>query len=291
MFESDDMDGYIVFHECTIEDGSWTKIDKRMLAHYVSTNGTIELVPPYVLGNLKPLNDSNVNISHIPPIENEVLKSVGKYMPEIQHSLEHNAEIKKKGLKFLRQDIIELDKQQREAEGRKADNLKKDKDHKISKLNDFEQSIDLERTITPVSPKMITAVRVIPVNTTENKEDIRDDVERAAMIHVMKHEKDNGRQPVDVSKDNVGWDIESTATDGDKLLIEVKGLAGTGKVRMSWNEWQKAHEHGESYYLYVVANSLLSDPELIIVKDPISNLKFNEEIGFSIPFKTVKDAS
>lgn len=290
VFESDEMDGYIVFHECAIEDGSWIKIDKRMLAHYVSTDGTVELVPPYVLGNLKPLDGNNVDISHIPPIENEVLKSVEKYIPEIQHSLEHNAEIKKKGLKFLRQDIIELDKQQCEAEGRKADNLKKDKERKILKLNDFEQSIDLEQTITPVLPKMITAVRVIPANTTEKKEDIRDDVEQAAMLYVMKYEKENGRQPVDVSKDNVGWDIESATENGDKLLIEVKGLAGTGKVRMSWNEWQKAHEYGKSYYLYVVANALLSDPELIIVKDPISNLKFNEEIGFSIPFKTVKDA-
>ena len=239
-----------------------------MLAHYVSMDGTVELVPPYVLGNLKPLDGNNVDISHIPPIENEVLKSVEKYIPEIQHSLEHNAEIKKKGLKFLRQDIIELDKQQRESEGRKADNLKKDKERKISKLNDFEQSIDLEQTITPVLPKMITAVRVIPANTTDKKEDIRDDVEQAAMLYVMKYEKENGRQPVDVSKYNVGWDIESTTTNGDKLLIEVKGLAGTGKVRMSWNEWQKAHEYGKSYYLYVVANALLSDPELIIVKEP-----------------------
>ena len=290
VFESYDMDGYIVFHECTIEDGSWTKIDKRMLAHYVSTNGTVELVPPYVLGNLKPLDNNSVEISHISSIENEVLKSMEKYMIEIQHNLDHNAEIKKKGLKFLSQDINELDKRQREAEGRKAENLKQDKEHKISKLNDFEQSIDLERTITPVSPKMITAVRVIPVNTTEKKEDIRDDVEQAAMLYVMKYERENGRQPVDVSKDNAGWDIESVAENGDKLLIEVKGLAGTGKVRLSWNEWKKAHEYGKSYYLYVVAHALLSDPELIIVKDPISNLKFNEEIGFSIPFKTVKDA-
>ena len=291
VFESDDMDGYIVFHECAIEDGGWTKIDRRMLAHYISMDGVIESVPPYVLGNLKPLNDGNVNISHIQPIEDEVLKSMEKYIPEIRHGLERNAAIKKKGLKFLSQDINDLDRRQRDEDEKKAEKTRKQKEKKISELKEFEQAIEFERNIRPVLPKMITAVRVIPVNTVEKREDIRDDVERTAMIHVMKHEKDNGRQPVDVSKDNVGWDIESTATDGDKLLIEVKGLAGTGKVRMSWNEWQKAHEHGESYYLYVVANSLLSDPELIIVKDPISNLKFNEEIGFSIPFKTVKDAS
>ena len=291
VFESDDMDGYIVFHECAIEDGGWTKIDRRMLAHYVSADGKIESVPPYVLGNLKPLDGINVDMSRIPPIEDEVLNSMEKYVPEIRRGLERNAAIKKKGLKFLNHDINELDRRQRNEEGRKAEKLRVEKEYKIAKLEEFKQDIKLERNISPVLPKMITAVRVVPANAPKQAEDIRGIVEKAGMDYTVEYEKAHGRNPVDVSKENYGWDIESTGEDGAKRLIEVKALSGTGKVRISWKEWKKALEHCDSYYLYVLSNALSTDRDLVVCKDPASVLTPTEEIGFSISFQTVKEAS
>ena len=291
IFESDDMDGYIVFHECAIEDGRWAKIDRRMLTHYVSMDGRIEPVPPYVLSNLKPLDGVDVDVSRVPPIEDDVLNGMKKYMPEILHGLERNAAIKKRGLKFLTHDINDMDRQQRDDEGKAAEKWRIEKERKMAKLEEFEQDIEHERNIHPVLPKMITAVRVIPVNEAEPSEDVRRLIEKAGMDHATAYEKANDRTPVDVSKENYGWDIESTGASGIKRLIEVKGLAKTGKVRLSWNEWGKAHEYKDSYYLYVVSHALSKNRELVVCKDPATNLDVKEEIGFSIPFQSVKDAS
>ena len=291
VFESSNMDGYIVFHECAVEDGQWNKIDRRMLAHYVGMDGNVESVPPYVLGNLKPRRAAGVGISPIGQIEDKVLKSMDKYVPKIRRSLERNAKIKKQGLKFLQQDINALDRRQLTEEGKAAENTKRNKKAKIAKLEKFESDIKLELNVRPVMPKMITAVRVVPTAAMNAKEDIRGEIEMAAMRHVMEHEKKEGRVPDDVSGENHGWDIESTDTDGSERLIEVKGLAAMGQVRISWNEWEKAKEYGESYYLYVVPHALSDDRGLLITQDPASKFKPNEEIGFTIPFKTVRDAS
>ena len=291
VFESSDMDGYIVFHECAVEDGKWNQIDRRMLAHYVGMDGKVELVPPYVLGNLKSRRAGGVGISPIGQIEDEVLKSMDRYVPKIRSSLERNAEIKKHGLKFLQQDINALDRRQRDEEGRAAERLKKEKEAKIAKLEEFERNTELELNVRPVLPKLITAVRVVPATAPDQAEDIRDEVEQAGMDYAMKYERDSGRHPVDVSKDNKGWDIESTDKDGATMLIEVKGLSGQGKVRMSWNERQQAQEHRDAYYLYVLANALSPDRKLEIVEDPDANLDFDEEINYSVPFKAVMEAS
>ena len=290
VFESTHMDGYIMFHECAVEDGKWNKIDRRMLAHYVSMDGKVESVPPYVLGNLKPRRAAGVGISPIAPIEDKVLNSMDKYMSKIRHSLERNAEIKRQGLKFLELDISAIDRRQRAEEGKAADRLKKEKEDKMAKLEEFKNSIRLELNVKPVSPKMITAVRVVPA-AAQDVRDIRGEVELAAMRYVTDYEKKQGRVPDDVSGENYGWDIESVDADGNRRLIEVKGLAETGQVRISWNEWEKAKECGESYYLYVVPHALSEKREVLITQDPFSKFKPKEEIGFSIPFHAVRDAS
>ena len=81
----------------------------------------------------------------------------------------------------------------------------------------------------------------------------RDDAERAAMDYVMKYEKENGREPEDVSALNIGWDITSTEPKTGKVrYIEVKGHSGRSNTNVSENEWNKAKELSEDYYLYVV---------------------------------------
>ena len=76
------------------------------------------------------------------------------------------------------------------------------------------------------------------------------DVERKAMEYVMQYERDHN--PMDRSKDNKGYDIES----GNKR-IEVKGRAGKTVSIVHFNQYnyaamQKALEENKEFWLYIV---------------------------------------
>ena len=293
VFESSDMDGYVVFHECNVVDGKWNEIDRRLLAHYVDRDGNVEQVPPYVLGLLKPLETRDAsNVSCIKSVDGMINQSIEAYLPEIKASVNRNVNIKEKSLRFLKKDINDMDKAQEEAEGNDVDRIAAEKDEKMKQLQKFQNGLPLERMIAPQEPKLLTVARVIPSKDESGKQQVdnRSDIERAGMKYVMQHEKRKGRVPRDVSKENYGWDIESSAPSGGKRLIECKGLSGEGLVYVSWNEWLKAKMHGSSYYLYVVSN-VTTDPILTIVRNPASKIDADEKITFSIPFNEIREAS
>ncbi len=59
--------------------------------------------------------------------------------------------------------------------------------------------------------------------------------------------------------------------------IEVRGRAGEGAVRLSPNEWMKAEQLGETFWLYIVVNCA-SQPHLWVMNDPASKLEPEGEI-------------
>ena len=62
------------------------------------------------------------------------------------------------------------------------------------------------------------------------------DIERAAMQVALEYERSQGRVPEYVSRDNLGFDIRSRATDGQqRRYIEVKGRADAGAVALTRN--------------------------------------------------------
>jgi superfamily II DNA or RNA helicase len=111
-----------------------------------------------------------------------------------------------------------------------------------------------------------------------------DEVERAAMEHVMAWEREQGWEPTDVSKlhDGSGFDIRSVGPEdasGKRPVrrIEVKGRAGENlPVELTPNEWIQAGRHRESFWLYVVWNAK-SEPRLLRVNDPVSTMKGSVE--------------
>ena len=72
--------------------------------------------------------------------------------------------------------------------------------------------------------------------------------------------------------DNPGFDILSLRPDGEKRCIEVKGRAETGDVEISANEWAKACNIRQAYWLYAVYNCATPTPRLVRVQDPFGNL-------------------
>ena len=100
--------------------------------------------------------------------------------------------------------------------------------------------------------------------------------EAAAMQFVMAFERQRGWEPFDVSNlhDKCGFDIRSLGpadpATGQRPVrrIEVKGRLAGQSVRITVNEWLKARQLAESYWLYVVWNPTGADRELVTVADP-----------------------
>ena len=86
-------------------------------------------------------------------------------------------------------------------------------------------------------------------------------VEDAAMQAVMENERSLGFLPVDMSRDNLGWDIESAIQGTGKLrFIEVKGrIEGAETVTVSKNEILAGLNKPEDYILAVVEVSFPND--------------------------------
>ena len=69
-----------------------------------------------------------------------------------------------------------------------------------------------------------------------------------------------------------GFDILSQRSSNQQRCIEVKGRADAGYVDVTDNEWARACNLREDYWLYVVYNCGTSSPQLVRVQDPFGSL-------------------
>jgi hypothetical protein len=72
--------------------------------------------------------------------------------------------------------------------------------------------------------------------------------------------------------DNPGFDLLSVRSENEKRAIEVKGRAGMGDVEVSANEWAKACNMRDGYWLYAVYDCATPSPRLVRVKDPFGRV-------------------
>ncbi|GMW03144.1 MAG: hypothetical protein AMXMBFR84_42790 [Candidatus Hydrogenedentota bacterium] len=69
-----------------------------------------------------------------------------------------------------------------------------------------------------------------------------------------------------------GFDLLSTRPGQRRRCIEVKGCIGVGEIQVTDNEWARACNLREDYWLYVVYQCGSSSPQLVRVQDPFTNL-------------------
>ena len=107
------------------------------------------------------------------------------------------------------------------------------------------------------------------------------EVEAFAMEWVMDYERQRGWQPEDVSqkRDGSGFDIRSVGAINPETeipevrRIEVKGRAQLNQdVSLTVNEWRKAQQLGDSYWLYVVWGCNTAIPKLLTIQNPAKKL-------------------
>ena len=169
---------------------------------------------------------------------------------------------------------------------------------------------------------------VVPVQHPEEAERYDADVEAIAMKVVTAYEERFGAEVKDVSRPELARRAGLTAWPGFDLLsrrpasshdpvegscqgdskiswthfrlvdpnercaeraIEVKGRAGTGNIEMSENEWTRACNLRDRYWLYVVFDCATPSPRLVRVRDPFAKLiaRSRESLAFTFTPKSL----
>ena len=130
--------------------------------------------------------------------------------------------------------------------------------------------------------EIVAHALVLPTADTEERRRHDTQVEEIAMQIAQAHEEASGAAVHDVSRperarraglgDWPGFDLLSVTPAGARRAIEVKGRAGTGDVELSENEWAKACNLRDGYWLYAVYDCATPRPRLVRVRDPFAKL-------------------
>lgn len=128
----------------------------------------------------------------------------------------------------------------------------------------------------------LAAALVVPSSDPEDVKRHDREVEDVAVRLAWAHEDGQGANVRDVSTpqravaeglgERPGFDLLSRRPSGEELAIEVKGRVGIGDVELTENEWVKACNLRDRYWLYVVYDCGTPHPRLLRVKDPFGSL-------------------
>ena len=130
---------------------------------------------------------------------------------------------------------------------------------------------------------------VVPADDPTELERYDAQVEAVAVRVATAYEEASGAAVKDVSRpaqarrsglaDWPGFDLLSTRAAGERRCIEVKGRAGSGSVEVSDNEWAKACNLRNEYWLYVVYDCATPRPRLLRIRDPFFKLVIRPRKG------------
>ena len=127
------------------------------------------------------------------------------------------------------------------------------------------------------------------------------EVEAVAVKIAIAYEESFGAEVKDVSRpilarraglaDWPGFDLLSVRPGGERRAIEVKGRAGAGEIEVSENEWAKACNLREGYWLYVAFDCARPRPRLARVRDPFGKLLARAKGGVAIAETAILSAA
>lgn len=309
-------EGLIWLVEGTIHDGHSAIIGQQLFAVYQSTDGlTLETLQPGVFLDFG-IPDGDVKL---PEAVRSLVNARGKvlgwciqnqlspYRQQIETRRAGEIEIIRRYLResfdvlIARSDGMLMDYEHKQSSG---------KDMRIKITEEERRNADLRRRKTDrllraereamvslSEPRIVGMAAIIPTQPQSKSHGAdmhRDDeVERAAIAHVMDFERQQGREPEDQSPLKLPYDIRSVENDGDTRYIEVKGRASVGGVELSEREWLTAENLGEDYWLYVVSDAK-TNPTLTIIRDPARTLPTAEIVKrtrYHIPAETWQSAA
>jgi superfamily II DNA or RNA helicase len=289
---SGQMDGTLWFLEAEIRDGKGDLAGKRLFTVYQSAKeGILNFINPSILWDLKPYKcgPECEDKPDIVSIIEFAVNGLDTYKEGLLKKRLRDADIKTRyGIKSLELLILDSEAKRSDYETRrmKGENIpdavlqneKRKREDLGNKLQRLSQNVEAETQLYPTEPKVIGAIRVIPTNEIGPDMVSNKEIEAIGMEEAMKFERQEGREPIDVSLQNLGYDIRSFDGSGKYRYIEVKARARDGAVTLTPNEWMMAQRLKEEYWLYIVINAA-SRPELYSINNPQANLQANEEIS------------
>jgi superfamily II DNA or RNA helicase len=284
------MDGYLLFYEGEIRDGTGNVAGKRLFSFYV-TAGEVKPIPTAIIWDLKEGENTDKSSVNIEDLKNRalshIIQTLEHYKEELLEERKRQSEIKQKyGIKSLNHLVLEIDGDlillyDRKNQGENVDLVIRNKEERKAEyeraLVELKEQIEKEKSLGMGMPRFVGIIRVKPAEVVDSPMQSDREIEQIGMDVAMRYERDNQRMPEDVSLQNLGFDIRSTDRDGIVRYIEVKARAGMGDVALTQNEWFKAKRFKGDYYLYVVLNSA-TKPELIVIQNPAERLNPEERV-------------
>jgi len=286
---------WLHFLEFGIVDGDGNTIYKELSAIRQNKNGDCHLVPPDIFHDLAPYPDPPQNlpkfnidrikdylmVGHQLEKRQEILKERKKRAKVIKEYLEKSFDAR---IFAIERKIMEAKAKETEDEEVSIQELEKDLEdlerQKEEKIRDADKLTIVRNG--PVSH--IASFFVLPPGELSEISDLKleekDRSEKAAMQIVMEYEKNRGWEPEDVSQFKLGFDIRSLSPADPKTgyrevrRIEVKGRKRGENIRLTVNEWLKAKQLKDTYWLYVVWNPTEANYEMKTIQDPAHKLEY-----------------
>ena len=302
--------GVIVFYEGEIRDGTDTVAGKQLLAFYLPQDSeSVDEINPSLLWDFQEASPALEPIQ-IQELEDKVGGQVrlrlDEYKKELTEERKRQVDIKKRyGITSLERLILNLDSElldlaiksdNGEDVKRPVQNKTEQKDRYADEKKKLEQSCQLEVTLVRKPPVFTGAIRVRPSiegNETETPMPNRLEIERIGMEHATRHEEAQGYIVEDVSAENLGFDLRSKTPDGKVRCIEVKARAERAPVVLTSNEWFRAKQLKDDYFLYIVLNAA-TQPESYIIQNPASQISTVRQIAkvrYQVPLSEITKRS
>jgi len=282
-------EGLLWFFLGEVRDGLDRVAGRRLFSLHQNLQGGITEVNPSIIWDLELTSDGvefGEKIKNLlqqkEKVEEKVITAVlAKYQEEIQKRREIETGIKEKyGLRSIKYLIEESDAKlvsyyERKERGKNMDiairQEEQEKERLQERLKSLREEIKREKEII-LTPPQLLGVALVTSNTKEGKMTSDEEIEKIGMEVAVRFEREEGRIPEDVSRENLGFDIRSL--EGGKVVryIEVKARSSGGSISLTPNEWIKAKRFGRDYWLYIVTDAV-KNPALHILQDPASYLK------------------
>ena len=289
-------EGVLWFFRAAVHDGAGRPVLERLLAFFwAADQDAWHEVDPRMLWDLEPWPDAwplpDRLLHELEPQEGAAtqvaMESLERLKAEATERRERECRIKATWLQRAYDELIheanaklfayhrraEQGEDMRAAIQQEEENLKRLTREKGERL----QALQRERALTLHEPHLEAAFLVCrkpapaaPAADTADP-DARRRIELIGMELALRYEREQGRQPVDVSPQYLGYDIRSEGA-AEVRYIEVKALATTGPLELTPHEWQMAERLQDAYWLYVVENAATS-PTLHTMQNPAARLR------------------
>lgn len=155
--------------------------------------------------------------------------------------------------------------------------------HVTEALNEFLNENELEWFIkeTNVNIKKNVVLEktenYISINKKEKTQSPNISKWRSAEQQCIQLEEYFGNKAKDVSKQNVGYDIESVTPTGEVRYIEVKSISKGEEFTITNNEYTSAHQYGSCYYICLIFQDELN-LNVTYIKNPLNSAQFEKRI-------------